>query len=74
MSKRTLHKYFFSSNGTGTSTTPGTNNNTNQPKIHTMEFSQSDVVGDPENRKPIEEYPHEIRGQVRRAYALRGPT
>ena len=39
-----------------------------------MEFSQSNVVGDPKNRKPIEEYPHEIRDQVRRAYALRGPT
>ena len=39
-----------------------------------MEFSQSDVVGDPGNRIPIEEYPPEIRDQVRRAYALRCPT
>jgi hypothetical protein len=39
-----------------------------------VEFSQSDVIGDPGNRIPIEEYPPEIRDQVRRAYALRGPT
>ena len=74
MSKRTLLKYFCSSNGTGTSTTPGTNGSTNQPKIRTVEFSQSDVVGDLGNRIPIEEYPPEITDQVRRAYALRCPT
>jgi len=32
------------------------------------------VVGDPGNHKPIEKYAYEIRGQVRREYALRGPT
>ena len=74
MSKRTLRTYFPSTSGTGTSATPGTNNSTNQPKIRRVEFSQSDVVGDPGNRKPIEEYAHEIRDQVRRAYALSGPT
>jgi hypothetical protein len=48
----------------------------NQSRIHRgrVEFSQSDVLGDPGNRIPIEEYAHEIREQVRRAYALRGPT
>ena len=74
MSKRTLRTYFPSTSGTGTSATPGTNDSTNQPKIRRVEFSQSDVVGDPGNRKPIEEYAHEIRDQVRRAYALSGPT
>jgi hypothetical protein len=72
MSKTTLHTYFCSSSGT--STTLDTNDNTNQPKIRRVEFSQSDVVADPGNRKPIEEYVHEIRDQVRWAYALRGPT
>ena len=74
MSKRTLRTYFPSTSGTGTSATPGTNDSTNQPKIRRVEFSQSNVVGDPGNRKPIEEYAHEIRDQVRRAYALSGPT
>ena len=55
-------------------TTRGTNDSTNQPKILIVEFSQFDVVGDPRNHKPIEEYAYEIRDQVRRAYALRGPT
>jgi len=74
MSKRTLRTYFPSTSGTGTSATSGTNDSTNQPKIRRVEFSQSNVVGDPGNRKPIEEYAHEIRDQVRRAYALSGPT
>jgi hypothetical protein len=67
MSKRTLHTYFCSSSGT--STTLGTNDSTNQPKIHRVEFSQSDVVGDRGNCKPIKEYVREIRDQVRRAHA-----
>jgi hypothetical protein len=71
MSKRTLHTYFSGSSSTSTS---DTNDSTNQPIQRRVEFSQSDVVGDPGNRKPIEEYPPEIRDQVRRAYALRGPT
>ena len=70
MSKRTLHIYF---SGSSTST-PGTNDSTNQSIRRRVEFSQFDVVGDSENRIPIENYPHEIRDQVRRAYALRGPT
>ena len=71
MSKRTLHTYF---SGTSSTSTPGSNNSINQPIRHRVEFSQSDVVGDPGNRIPIEEYPPEIRDQVRRAYALRCPT
>ena len=71
MFKRTLHTYF---SGTSSTATPGTNESINQPIRRRVEFSQSDVVGDPRNRKPIEEYVHKIRHQVRRAYALRGPT
>ena len=71
MSKRTLHTYF---SGTSSTSTPGSNNSINQPIRRRVEFSQSDVVADPGNRIPIESYPHEIRDQVRRAYALRGPT
>nr|AWA44608.1 Os01g0293600 protein [Saccharum spontaneum] len=51
---------FFGSSGTST---PGTNDSTNQPIWRRVEFSQSDVVGDPGNRIPIEEYPHKIRDQ-----------
>ena len=71
MAKRTLHTYF---SGSSSTSTPGTNDSTNQPIRRRVEFSQSDIVGDPGNRIPIENYPHEIRDQVRRAYALRGPT
>jgi hypothetical protein len=71
MFKRTLHTYFSGSNGTST---PGTNDSTNQPIRHRVEFSQFDVVGDPGNRIPIEEYSPKIKDQVRRTYALRGPT
>ncbi|CAD6258505.1 unnamed protein product [Miscanthus lutarioriparius] len=71
MSKITLHTYF---SGTSSTSTPGSNDSINQPIRHKVEFSQSDVVGDPGNRIPIEEYPPEIRDQVRRAYALRCPT
>jgi len=71
MSKRTLPTYF---SGTSSTSTPGTNESINQPIRRRVEFSQSDVVGDPGNRIPIEEYPPEIRDQVRRAYALRCPT
>jgi hypothetical protein len=71
MSKRTLHTYFSGSSGTST---PGTNDSTNQSIWHRVEFSQSDVVGDPGNCIPIEEHPHEIREQVRSAYALTGST
>ena len=39
-----------------------------------MEFRHLDLIGDPGDCKPIEEYPPEIRDQVRRAYALGGPV
>ena len=68
MSKRTLHTYF---SGTSSTSTPGTNDSTNQPIRRRVEFSQSDVIGDLENHIPIEKYPSETRDQVRRAYALR---
>jgi hypothetical protein len=71
MSKRTLHAYY---SGSSSASTLGTQQSTNQPIRRRVEFSQSDLVGDPGNHIPIENYPHEIRDQVRRAYALRGPT
>jgi len=67
MSKRTLHIYF---SGTSSTSTPSTNDNINQSIWRRVEFSQSDVIDDPGNHIPIEEYPPEIRDQVRRAYAF----
>jgi hypothetical protein len=32
------------------------------------------MIADPENHKPIDDYEPEIRDQVKRAYALSGPT
>lgn len=40
---------------------PITNENTSQLKKHRVEFRHTDIVGDPRNRKRIEEYPPEIR-------------
>ncbi|PVH64117.1 hypothetical protein PAHAL_2G193300 [Panicum hallii] len=68
MSKRTLLTYFSSSS----SSTPL--ENARQPKTQRVEFCASDIISDPGTRKPIDEYPFEIRDQVKRAYALRGPT
>ena len=48
--------------------------NLSQPKRPRAEFSHSDIIGDPGLHKPIEAYPPEIRDQVKRAYALSGPT
>ena len=70
MSKRTLRNYFSSSSGS----TPHTNESTSQPKKLRAEFSQSDIIGDPGNRQKIDDYQPEIRDQVKRAYALSGPT
>ncbi|WVZ79851.1 hypothetical protein U9M48_027380 [Paspalum notatum var. saurae] len=71
MSKRTLFNYYSSG-----STTPELENgeNARQPKLPKVEFRCSDIISDPGLRKPIDEYPFEIRDQVKRAYALRGPT
>jgi len=69
-SKRTLRNYFSSSSGSG----PSTNESTTQPKKPRAEFSQSNMIADPGNRKPIDDYEPEIRDQVKRAYALSGPT
>ena len=69
-SKRTLRNYFSSSSGSG----PSTNESTTQPKKPRVEFSQSNMIADPRNRKPIDDYEPEIRDQVKRAYALSGPT
>src|SRR6185436_5568104 len=44
------------------------------PKLPRVEFSSSDIVSDPGLHKPIDEHPFEIRDQMKRAYALRGPT
>ena len=71
MSKRTLLTYFSSSSS---STPPETNDNTRQPKMPRVEFRCSDIISDPGLRKPIDDYPSEIRDQVKRTYVLRGPT
>ena len=34
----------------------------------------SNIIDYPGNRKPIEDYPLEIRDQIRRAYAFSDPT
>ena len=39
-----------------------------------MEFRSSDIVSDPGMRIPFDGHPFKIRDQVKRAYALRGPT
>ena len=70
MSKRIIHTYFSSSS----SSTPHTNESTSQPKKSRTEFRHSDLIGDPRKRKPIDDYQPEIRDQVKRAYALNGPT
>jgi hypothetical protein len=73
MAKRTLCNYFSSSSGSGPST-PHTNESTTQAKKPRAEFSQSNMITDPGNHKPIDDYEPEIRDQVKRAYALSGPT
>jgi hypothetical protein len=70
MSKRTLCNYF----STSSSSTPHTHESTSQPKKSRTEFSHSNLIADPGNRKPIDSYKPEIRDQVKRAYALSGPT
>ncbi|KAG2630629.1 hypothetical protein PVAP13_3KG538480 [Panicum virgatum] len=70
MSKRTIHTYFSSSSAS----TPHTNEGTSQSKKPRAEFSQSDLIGDPGKRKPIDDYQPKIRDQLKRAYALNGPT
>ena len=70
MSKRIIHTYFSSSS----SSTPHINESTSQPKKSRTEFRHSDLIGDPRKRKPIDDYQLEIRDQVKRAYALNGPT
>ncbi|XP_062217695.1 uncharacterized protein LOC133917884 [Phragmites australis] len=71
MSKRTLLTYYSSSSNANTS---NTDEGTTQPKKSKVEFRFSDIVGDLGNRKPIDHYAFEIRDQVKRAYALSGPT
>jgi hypothetical protein len=73
MSKRTLRNHYSSSRGSGPSTAH-TNESTTRPKKHRAEFSQANMIADPGNRKPFDDYEPEIRDQVKRAYALSGPT
>jgi hypothetical protein len=73
MSKRILHNYFSSSSGSGPST-PRTNESTSQRKKPRAEFSQLNMIADPGNRKPIDDYEPKLRDQVKRAYVLSGPT
>jgi hypothetical protein len=72
MSKRTLNNYFSSSSGSGS--TPHTDESTSQPKKLREEFSHSNLIVDPAQRKPIDSYDPAIRDQIKRAYALSGPT
>ena len=63
MTKRTLRNYFSSSSGSGPSpSTPHNsseqragNESTTQPKKPRVEFSQSNMIADPRNRKPIDD-------------------
>ncbi|CAN6348202.1 unnamed protein product [Urochloa humidicola] len=80
MSKRpvTLNDYFSSSSGSGS--TPHTNEGTSLviaepiPKKPREEFCHSNLIADPGQRKPIASYEPAIRDQLKRAYALSGPT
>ena len=54
--------------------TPHTNESTSQPKKLREEFSHSNLIADPAQRKPIDSYDPAIRDQLKRAYALSGPT
>ena len=77
MSKRTLINYYSSSSqagSSGNSSTPRTNESTNQPKKPREEFSHSNLIADPAQRKPIDSYDPAIRDQLKRAYALSDPT
>ena len=74
MLKRTLLTYYSSSSNTNTSDPPLNNEIASQSKRPREEFSHMDIIGDPVKRKQIEDYPSEIRDQVKRAYALSGPT
>jgi hypothetical protein len=69
--KKNIVNYYSSS-----SSTPSleNNENTRPPKLPWVGFRSSDIVSDLGIRKPIDEHPFEIRDQVKRAYALRGPT
>jgi len=62
MSKRTLLTYFSSSNNSTLL------ENARQPKTPRVEFCASDIISDPRMRKSIDDYPSEIRDQVKRAY------
>ncbi len=73
MPKRTLLTYYSSSCNTNTSDPPLNNEIASQSKRPREEFSHMDIIGDPGKRKQID-YPSEIRDQVKRAYALSGPT
>ncbi|XP_039805170.1 uncharacterized protein LOC120669495 [Panicum virgatum] len=67
--QKELYNHTFSSSAS----TPHTNESTSEPKKSRVEFSHSDLIGDPGKRKPIDDYQPEIRDQVK-SYALNGPT
>lgn len=74
MPKRTLLTYYSSLSNTNTSDPPLNNEIASQSKRPRAEFSHMDIIGDPVEWKPIENYQPEIRDQVKRIYALSGPT
>jgi hypothetical protein len=78
MSKRTLLSYYSSGTGSNSSGIPNPDTNvdagTSQFKKSRVEFMHSDIIGDPGNRKPIEDYHPRIRDPLMRAYASGGPT
>uniref|UniRef100_A0A0E0C1Q6 DUF4371 domain-containing protein n=1 Tax=Oryza meridionalis TaxID=40149 RepID=A0A0E0C1Q6_9ORYZ len=74
MSKRTLLTYYSSSSNTNTTDPPLNNEIASLSKRPRAEFSHMDIIGDPGEWKPIDNYPPKIRDQEKRAYALSGPT
>uniref|UniRef100_I1Q276 DUF4371 domain-containing protein n=1 Tax=Oryza glaberrima TaxID=4538 RepID=I1Q276_ORYGL len=74
MPKRTLLTYYSSLSNTNTNDPPLNNEIASQSKRPRAEFSHMDIIGDPVEWKPIENYQPEIRDQVKRIYALSGPT
>jgi len=65
---------YSSASGSGCGSTPHTNERTSQPKKLREEFSHSNLIADPAQRKPVDSYDPAIRDQLKRAYALSGPT
>nr|CCI55404.1 PH01B015M02.5 [Phyllostachys edulis] len=66
MEKRTLRNYFTNNS----SSTPPTDESATQPKKPRLEFNPDEIIADPAHRIPIEDFPNEIRDEVRRSCYL----